>query len=264
MKSTKRWLALLLAAGLAVTALTMTGCQEGHNHTHEPVDMETGTGIAGNPDAYITLGQYKGLKVAKQDTSVTIEAARAEYQNIMKDASSYPPEIIEAFSEYETVDEYVEYLRGLLIAQKEETAKQAYLTSALEQIVANSTFTDLIQDEIDAYVKDIESYYKEQAGDQSLKDFINEKFPVTYEEFRADNKKEAELNVKNQAVVYAVAEAEDLVLTQELYDHYVELYADRYGMTYREIEDTMTRTTLKQYAFRDMVFDFILDNTIVE
>ncbi len=265
MKMTKRWLALLLAGLLALSAVMLAACDDDPDvdPDQDGEQVLDGSAITKNPTAYVTLGQYKGFTVPAYDVTVTDKEVSDIYSAMLLSPADYPEEWLKAYGEYGPAD-FLEYLKTQLTEQKNAEAKHSYLSEALDLIVQDATFTEMVQPEIDAYVTEVEDYYKSRAGEVSLKDFVEQTLGQNFSEFRAELKADAEESIKNQAVIYAIAEAEGLELTNSIYQECLSRYAKQYNMATWEIEEALTKDVMKQYAFRDMVCDFIVDNTIVE
>lgn len=221
-----------------------------------------GTAIEQNPEKYVTLGKYKAVEVDAVDIAVSEE----EIDQIAIEelgTAELDDETVALLTDYDTLAGYRAAKRSELVVQKEYQAKTAQLNQALEKIIADSSFTELIEDEIQAYIKDVESHYMLQnTSGLSLEEFINQNFPVTYEQFCADNRAEAEESVKNQAIVYAIGKAEGIELTEEAYAKYVDIYAENYSYTVAELEEMLTKEAIQKNVYRDMVFDFILENVV--
>jgi len=248
-------LAALMLAMLCFTVMVVS-CGSADGTTSDGASIET------NPENYIKLGKYKGVEVEAIDTTVTEkdidEALAAEFGS-----SDIDDEIITILtnSEYETVADYRAVKKTELEEQRVYDAKTTHLNQALEKIIADSSFTELIEAEIEAYVKDVEDYYMASNKEgTSIEEYINQNFPVTYEEFLADTRAEAEENIKTQAIIYAIGKAENVVVTKELYNKYASMYAERYSYTVAELEELLTKEAVEKNVYRDIVFDLILDN----
>lgn len=133
--------------------------------------------------------------------------------------------------EVTTVDQYKELVRADLEANQEETVETDKKTALWSEIVANCEIKEYPEEDIQKIIDDMEDWYTEYAsyyGYENLDDFIAAN-NSTREEFDENAEKSAKEEVASRLVAEAIAEEEDLVLTDKEYDEGVKKYAKEYG-----------------------------------
>lgn len=133
--------------------------------------------------------------------------------------------------EVTTVDQYKDLVRADLESSVEDTVATDKKTALWEEVVANCEIKEYPEEDIQKIIDDMEDWYTEYAtyyGYDNLDDFITAN-NSTREEFDENAEKSAKEEVASRLVAEAIAEKEDLVLTDEEYDEGVKKYTKEYG-----------------------------------
>ncbi|MCD7841777.1 MAG: trigger factor, partial [Lachnospiraceae bacterium] len=177
-------------------------------------------------------------------------------------------EVVEIASdgEYTDVDSYLAYIREYL----EEDAEYYYESDVQEAIyaavAAGCEVEDYPQDLVDYSMDEAIAYYEYYAALFSMEyeDFIETYFG-SVETFEEELEAAVKDSVKEELILMAIAEAEDLDLTDEEYETGLEQYAEDYGYDSGEdIEAEYGETEMRRYILLDKVFEFLVENNTVE
>ncbi len=120
-------------------------------------------------------------------------------------------------SDEKTTAEYEEKVKEELYKSKEETAKSQAIGNLWTKVVEDSKVLKYPKEEVNTYVEEIENQYEsvaKSAGKQ-VKDLWADYGIESEEDYNAQNKKTAQTYVKEQMVMYAIAEKESLDYTDE-------------------------------------------------
>ena len=137
----------------------------------------------------------------------------------------YIPELTDEFikkvSDYNTVAEYRKYLKNALQENANAKADSEKMKDLLEQIISTSSFSGQLEEKIDylydSEIKRMDKEYMEEylvTADQYYQMYFDE----TPDEFHNRLRSEIEFDVKSQEVLSAIAEKENLTVSQEEYD----------------------------------------------
>ncbi|MCD7761584.1 MAG: trigger factor [Lachnospiraceae bacterium] len=177
-------------------------------------------------------------------------------------------EVVEIASdgEYTDVDSYLAYIREYL----EEDAEYYYESDVQEAIyaavAAGCEVEDYPQDLVDYCMAEAISYYEYYAElfGMEYEDFIEAYFG-SVETFEEELEAAVKDSVKEELILMAIAEAEELDLTDEEYEEGLEQYAEDYGYDSGEdIEAEYGETEMRRYILLDKVFEFLVENNTVE
>lgn len=168
--------------------------------------------------------------------------------------------------EVTTVDQYTDLVRADLEANLEETVATDKKTALWEEIVANCEIKEYPEEDVKEIIQDMEDWYTEYAsyyGYENLDDFITAN-NSTREEFDENAEKSAKEEVASRLVAEAIAEKEDLALTDDEYDEGVTKYTKEYGYSSEEefVEESGEESIRVQLQ-REKVQDWLLNkNTL--
>lgn len=223
--------------------------------------------------------QLMGKKVGETVTvKVTIPESFPQSDIIGKDAEftvtikgigirEYTDEFVAYNTEYNTTDEYNEYLYEGLQENKEYEYQSAIDDQILEQIVTNSTFHSVNQSEINAKEEEMLETYKSAASyyDLDLESFVTSSFGMTMDEFDKEVKYFAELYVKESYVLAEIAKVEGIELTNEEYLNLIEEAALNYGYESSEalVEQNGGREVVEKALLEEKVLRFLRDHSIM-
>ena len=180
------------------------------------------------------------------------------------------PEIDDEFakdtSEYDTLDELKESLRGDIAKRKESQAENQMKDKVIESLYdANDLDVPdvMVQDEVDAMIRESEQQLSMQ-GIQ-LEQYL-QMLGKEMADFREDIKEEAYRRVKTRMLVSAVVEAEDIQATEEELNEQIELMAIQYQMEadkVREMLGPQNMVYLESDIKMRNAIQFMYDNAVI-
>lgn len=156
---------------------------------------------------------YNSSEVAGKDVVFTVTI-----NHIVKETI---PEYNDAWvadnSDVKTTAEYEQQVREELYKEKEEQAKSDAISDLWSQVVESSEVIKYPEDEVNKYVEEIEAQYQAMADNNGmeLKDLWEQYGIKSEKEYNTENKETAQAYVKEQMVMYDIAEKEDLSYTNE-------------------------------------------------
>lgn len=161
-----------------------------------------------------------------------------------------------------TVDEYKNAIKESILSENRVTARENAAAQLLSIAVTNATFKEipqwLIDEKIDftnRYLDSMLQYYNITKEDMLAQEGITE------EQFNERNIASAEADARNNLVVYAIAEKEGLLLTDEELKSELEIYMNYYGVTdIDEYLKTSDGIESAYYVQTNRVLDFIFEN----
>ena len=206
------------------------------------------------PDPYPNNPDLAGVPVVFE---VTVNYICGE--NIIPEMSD---QFIADNTDYQTVDEYKEYVRGYLKDYKESTADSDREQALWQQVMDNCTFAELPQDKVDEEVENMYNSYEQYAGYYGLEmaDFL-EQMGMSEEDFRTELTSYAENLVKRNLVFNAIVEKEGLTVSDDEYEKTAEEKATDYGYESKDaMEETLGADTIREDILWDKVLTLIADN----
>jgi trigger factor len=222
--------------------------------------------------------QLIGKKVGEKATlEVTFPEDYSQTELAGKDAEFYVTvkqigvrEFTDAFvtfnTEYETAEEYKDYLYDGLVESKEYDAQSQIEESILTSIIDNSTFYDISEDEIEAKKDEILSTYESYADyyGVSLEEYVDSIFSMTMDEFYDEVDYLADLYVKESYVLAEVAKQEQISLSDEEYASRLQEVKDKYQYdTVEEIETEYGgKEGLTKVFIEQMVLEFLKESAV--
>lgn len=163
-----------------------------------------------------------------------------------------------------TVDAYREYVRGQLEEGKESDAETNMRNELVEKAVENAKVKDLPAELVEQYKNEYISYYKEysQYFGMEYEDFLSQYMDgMTVEDLEKEAQTYGEDAAKHMLVICAIAKAEGLDDTDEVYTEKLAEYAENNQFDSVEtFEETYGKEYLKQVIINERVFDFLADN----
>ena len=164
--------------------------------------------------------------------------------------------------ECNSVDAFESYIKDMLAAEKELDAQASIINEVLDQVIADSTFTDidgLVQEYYDTmydtYVSAAEHY------ELSMGEYIRQFYSMELEEFQKELKTTMVELVKEQLVLEAVVEKENLKISGDRYNTYLKKYMEDYGYTDKEaFIEYYGVESIEESMLYDYAIDFIVEN----
>ena len=211
---------------------------------------------------------YSNTQYAGKDVVFTVTL-----NSIMKKVDTeYTDEFVKEnfYSEYKlsTVEEMNEYIKTTLITQKKENATTQKKAAAIKEVVNDSVFKGLPQQLINKYYIDEYTYYEEtaKAYEMRFETFLSY-YGITLEEFKQDCLDYAIQAVKEDIVLMAICEAENMEITQEYYTEQINLIFKDYVAYYKDVDEFVEDNGGKDEVMNKLLLikarDFVVDNATV-
>ena len=228
-----------------------------------------------DPDDYIRLGQYKGLKVERSSYEVTEEAMQDELDmlaNAYADKDGKVPELTDDFIRdisgggFSDLDSYKEALKDQMKSEYEEFYELQYLEDLWNLAVDNAEVIrdfpkEYLQKKTERSVISAQKYA--QSLDMSFEEFVDQKMGLTVDEFNKEAIEYAKVAAKESMVLQAIARAENITVTDEdiekAINEYVELGAFESEEAFRN-EGPERMEELKEYILTSKVQDFLVQH----
>lgn len=166
---------------------------------------------------------------------------------------------VQRMSDFNTVEEFKEDTLNDMVAEKESQAETQMESEAMQAVLEDTEF-DLNQEAVDAQYENQLSYYTSMVEMYgiTLENYVT-MFGMTEDQFKEELKEMAELTVKQQLVIRAVAEAEQL----EVDDADRQYVADQFGMDLEVMKESYG-DDLDESAMAYKVISFIKDNAVIK
>ncbi len=165
---------------------------------------------------------------------------------------------------YETVDALYAGVRKMYETTKQQNAEADAEYQILTKVIANSTF-ELNEDEVNLYINDLKSQYEQMAAyyGYDLETYVGMATGMSFSEFEAQCREIAAYRIQCPLIQNAIAEAEGLEVTDEIYQEKAEEYMSYYGYsTVEELEAAYTKDTVLAQVTADLALDFIMENAV--
>lgn len=165
------------------------------------------------------------------------------------------PELDEAFikenSDAKTEEEYRKVVKEDL--EKEEYDNQLYdlKNEIYKKIVEETEVLQYPEDKVDEQVQSLNDQYKQMATNYGYEDwdkFLKEYFQLEQAEFDEQLKLYAQAIVKQEMVIYAIAEKEDMKVTDKEYEEYLNEMLEVAGFASAEDFESYAGMTIEEYA----------------
>ncbi|MCC8045787.1 MAG: trigger factor [Clostridiales bacterium] len=169
--------------------------------------------------------------------------------------------------EYTDVDSYLEYIRSYLEEDAQTEWDDEVLSAIYEQLAATSEITEYPQDLLDYSVNEWVDYYEYYASifSMELEDMVETYYGLTMEEFTEELEAAVQQTVQQELLLMAVAETEEMEISEEEYQEGLERYAEYYGFeSADEVATYYTEEELNRYFLMDKVYDFLKENAVIE
>lgn len=165
-----------------------------------------------------------------------------------------------------TVEEYRVYLKNMMEDAEEEYALQDVQTQIITMVTENATVTEVPQELIDRFYnvnKNNMSYNAMMYG-MDLESFVSAYYGMDAETFEKETIAAAEISAKQALVCLAIAENENLTLTEEDVEKAIEENYASYG--YADADTFKKSIDLEEYKdslLLNKVLDFLVENATI-
>lgn len=156
---------------------------------------------------------YSNGDVAGKDVVFTVKINYISKETIPE----YNDAWVAENSDVKTTADYEKLIKDQLYEEKEEEAKNTKISELWNQVVESSEVLKYPEEEVQTYVEEIEAQYQSMADSygMELKDLWSQYNIESQEDYDAQNKEAAQAYVKEQMVLYYIAEKEDLSYSKD-------------------------------------------------
>ncbi len=201
---------------------------------------------------------YQSADLAGQKVvfNVTVNAIKEKILPELTD------KLVQEISDKKTVEEYREYARETLNAQKANARK----SEAWNIVMNNSTVSEYPQKDVDSAVKELNTVYAQQVSSygMTLSDYLASN-NITEEQFNTQLQTMAKQTVAQQLVVKAIASAEKLEITDAEYKTGVEkILADSGLETVADLEKQYGKDYLRLMLLQDKVLELVNSSAVTK
>ncbi len=160
-----------------------------------------------------------------------------------KEVPELDDEFAQDVSEFDTVEEYKDSVREKVEERKKSSARSAQEEEALRKIVEASEM-DIPEPMIDSQCENMINRFAQQLAQQGMSfDQYLEYSGETYEDMKEQIRPDAEMQIREELVLDAVAEAEQIEITEEDIDEELANMAAMYQMDKDQLKDYMDEET---------------------
>ncbi len=248
------------------------GTAEGH-------DLEIGSGsfidgfedgligkkIGGTYDLELTFPEdYGSADLAGKDVVFTVTVNYVSAKVIPE----FTDEWVKENSDVKTTAEYRDVIKENLYQAKEEEAKSNIIAAMWQQVVDDSEMIQYPEKEVGKYIKDIEAQYEQMAETYSMTlDDLLAAYGIESEEvYDQQNRAAAEAYIKDQMVMFYIAQIEGLEYTDKEADELRQAISDS-GYDDKSFEEYYGQD-IESYIHSALTYnkvaEFIFDNSVVK
>lgn len=213
-----------------------------------------GVGVGDTVDLDLTFPEsYHSTDLAGQAVVFTVTVNYIHGDVIAPDIEAYALD-----NSYESVDAYrTEVEEELNASNAEEAEENVWLT-----VVDNATINEYPQSEIDTALASMKNYYTQlaEAWGTDLDGLLSQ-VGSSEDTFEEDMLEYAQMAVAEKLVAFAIAEAENITVSEEEYDARIEEYLEMYDAyeTKEEIEAVIDPDNLKDQLLMEKAQQFVYD-----
>jgi trigger factor len=225
-------------------------------------DGLVGVAIGDTVDLELTFPEsYSNEDLAGQDVVFTVTVNSVQRQPEFTDELAAQL----SDSEYNTVDEYRAYVEENLKESKESSRDSQMSSDLLTLAYENATINGYPQELVDYIVDQYVDYYTQyaEASDLSLTDFIEQSLGTTEDDFYEQIEEMAKQSIEQEMILKAIAETEELTLTDEEYQERALAYADQMGLDgVSGLEEQYGQKLIETNLLLDKALELIEDNAV--
>ena len=182
-----------------------------------------------------------------------------------KELPEVDDEFAQEVSEFDTLEEYKESLKKTVKTRKENQAKAEKEDAVIEKLIEDAKMDmpePMVNDQIENMINDMASRMQQQG--LTMEQYM-QFTGMDAEKLKEQMKPQAEKRLKSRLVLEAVAEAENLTVTEERYNEEIQNMASMYQMEYDKLKDLIGENEKKQIE-KDikvqMAVDFVRDAAV--
>lgn len=196
------------------------------------------------PDPYAVLPDIQGH-------TVTFDMI-INYKSIINPAT-LNDEFVRENSSVSTVSEYKAQIRRELEEYAEDIAIEDSKNDLYSQIEQKTEIHEIPAERVTEYREQTVNRYKEMAEQKGYewKDFIKAVFGFDEEDFDAQMTQYAMEMVKQETIIYSIAYEEDIQISEEEFEEYMDLQLKNSGYSSRDEFESAAGMTIQEYVKRN-------------
>ncbi len=180
-----------------------------------------------------------------------------------------PAELNDEFAKekgYDSVDALYAGVREMYETTLQQEAESDAEYQVLTKVIENSTF-ELNEDEVNLYISDLKSQYEQMASyyGYDLETYVGMATGMSLNEFETQCREIAVYRIQCPLIQKAIADAEGLEVTDEIYQEKAAGYMEYYGYeTVEDLEAAYTKDTVIAQVTADLAVDFLMEHAVAE
>lgn len=200
--------------------------------------------------------------LAGKDAVFTITLSKIEEVSL--------PELNDEFvtmvkGEETTVDDYKKEIRDILESQAEVQDQTQKQTAIMDALMENVELKKYPEDKIEEYTNLMTDQYQQIATSLNMKyaDFLEQYMGMDEEAFNEEVDSQVKEYVKQQEVLDLIAEEEDITVSDDEINEWLEKNAQSQQMTVDELKEQYSDDELKEQALNEKVVSWLWDEAKV-
>lgn len=176
---------------------------------------------------------------------------------------SYTDAFVKAFYGFPTIEEFEKDLTNRMYEFRKENNLAFLVNETWKTVVENTTVIKYpeaeLKEVVDYYVAQVKAT-AESVG-VSYESYLNSVYNQTPEEYESGLEEQAKAELKSDMIIYAIARAENLSISDEKYLDYLERFIEEYNdfMYPYEIENTFGKELLRSEVLKEVVKEYIVE-----
>ncbi len=236
----------------------------------EGYDLELGSGafVPGFEEQVVgmKIGEEKDVNITFPEDYVADLAGKAVVFKVKLNSLSAKelPELDDEFakdvSEFDTLDEYKADIRAKQEKQQQEMADNKFRSDIIRQACENMTVeipSVMVDDKLEEMVRNYAASFGFTDRNTSLEDLLN-MMGVEAAAIRPS----AEMQVKTELLLEAVAEAENMEVTQEEADEYMNKMAEGIGAKVEDMKSYFSKDFIEAELKKERATNIIIDSAV--
>ena len=165
-----------------------------------------------------------------------------------------------------TVDSYKESVRDDLLQQKEDAEETQINSELMTQLYNTCEIKEYPEDLVKYSVQQMTNFYAGYAENynMSFSDFVEQYFGIDMETYESEAQEAVKQSLQQEMILKAIAEQEQLEVSDEEFETGCKKYADNMG--YDSVEDFKAdydEVTIRSSIQMDKAMEFVVDNAMI-
>lgn len=174
-------------------------------------------------------------------------------------------DLVKKISNYETIDEYKNYIRETLETEKAKNAESSKSSTVWQIVTTNCIVNSYPEDQIQKYITDMKKYYTEYASktNMELSEFLKSYYNMTEDDFEEQATSTAQQSVGQELIAQAIADKENITLSEEEYNAGIANYiADGSYSSAEEFEEYYGKDSIQRRILMEKVKKYVVDAAV--